>query len=202
MEKEVRSAEALAALVEEMGFLPFFRNEIEGFSVEEHTPRELWWDGETWGPWEWKGPVIQSAHCAYGKFYRGKAVYISEEWFPDFANFRRDGSDFDSRMDEGIARGRVCFTEERKKNFDGALTHLQMQCYVTTENFEYERDRHGKEYGWGLARYTTPEHFFIDFAARAYAREPKESYARMEAYLSRRWPHASLSQIGRFLREK
>ena len=27
--------------VEELGFLPFFANEIPGFSIEEHTPREL-----------------------------------------------------------------------------------------------------------------------------------------------------------------
>lgn len=131
----LKSAEDIAALVEEWGFLPFFRNEIEGFSVEDHTPPRLWFSDTEEGPWEWKGPVIRAAHCAYGKFYRGKACFVSREFFPDFANYRRDGYDYDSRVDEGIARRRdmpvmeelarvpsflskdlkalVCFTPER-----------------------------------------------------------------------------------------
>ena len=47
---KLRSAEDIVALVKEIGFLPFFRNNIEGFSVEECTPRELWFTGEE-GPW-------------------------------------------------------------------------------------------------------------------------------------------------------
>lgn len=39
---EITSYEELERLVLDMGFLPFFRNEIPGFSVEEHTPLELW----------------------------------------------------------------------------------------------------------------------------------------------------------------
>ena len=100
---KLTSAEDLAELVEEIGFLPFFRSGIEGFSVEECTPPELWFTDEE-GPWEWKGPVIRSTHCAYGKFFRGKAMYISGRLFPNFANFRRDGYDYDARMDEGLAR--------------------------------------------------------------------------------------------------
>ncbi len=218
----LKSAEDIAALVGEAGFLPFFRGEIEGFSVEELTPAELWFAADADGPWEWKGPVIRLAHCAYGKFYRGKAMFVSREWFPDFANLRRDGYDFDARMDEGLARGRdvpimeelwqkpsllskelkfrVCFTEDRKKNFDSSLTHLQMQCYVNIGDFEYARDRFGKPYGWGLARYTTPEAFFgSDFCREAYRRAPEESGARIAAHLEGLLPHASSAQIGRLL---
>lgn len=28
---------------------------------------------------------------------------MSREWIPDFANFRRDGYDFDARWDDGLA---------------------------------------------------------------------------------------------------
>ena len=28
---------------------------------------------------------------------------MSQEWIPDFANFRRDGYDFDARWDDGLA---------------------------------------------------------------------------------------------------
>ncbi len=218
----LQSAEEIAALVEKIGFLPFFRGEIAGFSVEECTPPRLWFSAEEDGPWEWKGPVIRLAHCAYGKFYRGKAMFVSREWFPDFANFRRDGYDYDARMDEGIARrrdtylmeelmrepsllgkdlkARVCFTEERKKGYEGSLTRLQMMCYITTAGFEYARDKHGKEYGWGLARYAMPEAFFgEDFCRAAYKRPPQESYARMAAHLKEVLPHASDRQISRIL---
>lgn len=222
MQYELKSAQDIAALVNKLGFLPFFRGEIANFSIEEFTPPELWWGGETWGPWEWKGPVIRLAHCAYGKFYKGKAMYISREWFPDFANLRRDGYDYDARMDEGLARrrdtylmeelmkeptllgkelkARVCFTEERKKGYEGSLTRLQMMGYITTADFVYARDKFGKEYGWGLARYATPEAFFgEDFCREAYRRTPQESYARMASHLKALLPQASEKQIASVL---
>ena len=86
---EIRSAGDMEALVQQWGFLPFFKNEIEGFSIEEHTPPEWWFGdsdgGEGWGPWDWKGPVARTGSCAYGKFFRKKAGFISLEWFADFA---------------------------------------------------------------------------------------------------------------------
>ncbi len=222
MQITLKSAEDIAALVEKIGFLPFFRGEIAEFSVEEFTPPRLWFSDTEDGPWEWKGPVIRLARCAYGKFYKGKAMFISKEWFPDFANLRRDGYDYDARMDEGIARrrdtylmaelmkepsllgkelkARVCFTDERKKGYEGSLTHLQMMAYITTADFEYARDRYGKPYGWGLARYATPEAFFgEDFCRAAYKRTPQESYARMAAHLKELLPQASEAQISHIL---
>ena len=52
---ELRYPEDLERLVEEVGFLPFFAGDIEGFSVEECCPPELWFAGDVDGPWEWKG---------------------------------------------------------------------------------------------------------------------------------------------------
>ena len=78
----------LAALIGEIGFLPFFPNRITGFSVAECTPSGLWFVDGVDGPWEWKGPVIRSLHCAYGKFFQGKAGYVSKEWFPLLSKWR------------------------------------------------------------------------------------------------------------------
>ena len=36
---ELRSAEAIASLVQEIGFFPFFANEIDGFSIEDNNVR-------------------------------------------------------------------------------------------------------------------------------------------------------------------
>ena len=100
---ELRCPGDLERLVEEVSFLPFFAGDIEGFSVEEHCPPELWFAKDVDGPWEWKGPVARRGKCVYGKFFGGKAGFVSLEWFSDFANYRRDGYDFDVRYDDGLA---------------------------------------------------------------------------------------------------
>ena len=43
--RKLRSAGELVKLVEELGFLPFFAHDIDGFSVEECCPSELWFAG-------------------------------------------------------------------------------------------------------------------------------------------------------------
>lgn len=213
----IRSAESMAEMVQACGYLPFFRNQIPGFSVEEHTPEELWFAEEAEGPWEWKGPVIRMTGCAYGKFFGGKAGFVSREAFPDFANWRRGGYDFDARCDEGLARHedrlvygvlekypslisrewRALAGMKKRGEFDAAVTRLQMSGYVITADFEYARAKDGRQTGWGLARYATPERFFgEDFSARVYERDPEESRARMEERLRALLPGADAKQKG------
>jgi len=101
--RQLHSADGLIAAVEQYGFLPFFRNEIHGFSIEELCPPELWFADDVDGPWEWKGPAARSGKCLYGKLFNKKAGFVSREWIPDFANVRRNGYDFDARWDDGLA---------------------------------------------------------------------------------------------------
>lgn len=94
----IRSWEDLLDWIDEIGFLPLFKNEIDGFSVEEHTASLSWWTGDPMqDPWEWRELMARSGRVAYGKFFSRKAGFVSKTWFPHFANFRRDGYDFDSR---------------------------------------------------------------------------------------------------------
>ena len=203
----IDSMDDLIAIIDELGFVPFFENEIEGFSIEEHITQECWYTaadlgGGFWPAWEWKGPVIQQTKCAYGKFLRNKAMYISAKWFPDFANFRRDGYDFDARFEDGLASfddrdlyellyGNAPIVSKSlkklgnyrkggRKGFDSSITRLQKQCYVITSNFVYAKDKFGKEYGWGIAEYTTPEKFYgKKFIDKVYKRTPEESYKKV-----------------------
>lgn len=81
----------IAREVLRLGFLPFFQGEIEGFSIEENISPDYWFpegDGVE-GVWEWKNDIIVDADCAYGKFYQGKACFVSMEWFPLLATWRR-----------------------------------------------------------------------------------------------------------------
>lgn len=74
-----------------LGFLPFFRGEVEGFSIEERIDPDYWFRDEEGGHgvWDWKNDIILDADCAYGKLYGGKACFVSMEWYPDLVNYRR-----------------------------------------------------------------------------------------------------------------
>ena len=213
----LRCPDDVVELTEALGFLPFFANGIPGFSVEEHTPRELWFT-EADGPWEWKGPIARTKRCLYGKFFGGKAGFISLEWFPDFANYRRDGFDFDSRYESGLASRKdmnvygtvsrygtvlskklksLCgYSKGGEKGFDGVITRLQMQTYVCVADFEYMRDKYGKQYGWGVARYSTPEELLgYEAVTSAYSREPAESLERILDHLKKVLPEADGARL-------
>lgn len=218
----IKTKQDLVYAVNSLGFLPFFKNSIEGFSIEEHIDPNLWFSEEE-GPWEWKGPVIQETGCAYGKFFERKAAYISREWFPDFANYRRDGYDFDARFDDGLASYRDIelfelvenhapmiskelkkignYRKGGKKGFDTIITRLQSQCYVIIGDFIYLTDKSGKQYGWGVAEYTTPECFMgSDFTECVYNRTPEESYVKVFNHLKKILPDVENDVLIKFLK--
>ncbi|MBQ9719174.1 MAG: hypothetical protein IJV64_00595 [Oscillospiraceae bacterium] len=72
----IRSPQDLVNMINIVGFLPVFANDIPGFSAEEHTDPAFLWGAED-GLWEWKGPVIRQSGCAYGKFLMGKATFVN-----------------------------------------------------------------------------------------------------------------------------
>ena len=103
----IRTWQELVNWINEIGFLPLFGNEVEGFSAEEHTSPDYWWSGNRQeDPWEWREIIAADSQVAYGKFFGNKAGFISLEWLPYFANFRRAGYDFDSRYQDGLASRR------------------------------------------------------------------------------------------------
>ena len=219
----ISSMEDLITLIRDVGFVPFFSNEIEGFSIEEHIDPALWYDtGDTWEAWDWKGPVIRKAKCAYGKFLKGKAMYISAKWFPDFANYRRDGYDFDARYDDGLASREDLelyelidqnapiltkplkrlgdYRKGGKKGFDGSITRLQKQCYVLISDFGFATDKEGNQYGWGIAEYSTPEKFFEKkFTDKVYQRSPEESYEKIVKHFRKILPGIDENTIKKLL---
>ncbi|MCR5774146.1 MAG: hypothetical protein K6G42_03580 [Lachnospiraceae bacterium] len=103
----IRTWQELINWINEVGFLPLFANDVEGFSAEEHVSPDYWWTGvREEDPWEWREIIAASHQVAYGKFFGQKAGFISLEWLPYFANFRRYGYDFDARWEDGLANRR------------------------------------------------------------------------------------------------
>lgn len=103
----IRTWQELVNWINEVGFLPLFGNAVKGFSAEEHVSPDYWWTGiRDEDPWEWREIIASSHQVAYGKFFDQKAGFISLEWLPFFVNYRRDGYDFDSRWEDGLANRR------------------------------------------------------------------------------------------------
>lgn len=220
---KIKNISDLEKLIDKIGFLPFFANQIEGFSIEENIDPRYWFSEGVEGAWEWKGAVIRDINCAYGKFFGGKAGFISREWYPDFANFRRDGYDFDARYDDGLTRfsdkevydvlekhGSLLSGELKrlggfggsngKKGFDGIMTRLQKQGYVVIADFEYKRDKQGQPYGWGVARYSTSDNFFGKYLTEnVYTKSPEQSGKKIFDYLSAKYPKIDEKKLRKFI---
>ena len=215
----IRSAEELINYINEVGFLPLFKNEIDGFSVEEHTWSDGWWSGDPeQDPWEWRAILARSEKVAYGKFFDKKAGFISLEWLPYFVNYRRDGYDFDAKYDDELASIRSkkimdqflvheeLFSYELKelagfgkggeKNFPGIVTDLQMQTYLAVKDFRCKKNKKGQEYGWAIAVYCTPEQIWgYDAVTAAYKEEPEVSKNKIFNRVKEVFPWATEKQI-------
>lgn len=204
----------MLARVEEIGFMPLFENRIPGFSVEEHTPAEEWWSGDPdTDPWTWRQLLAPNPRVAYGKFFDNKAGFVSREWFPAFANYRRDGYDWEGMYEDGKMNSRsrrildVLETDEdgaglellscdiRKraaleKGFEGALTDLQMHAFLLMNDFRQRRNKQGLPYGWHVASLMTPETKWGYDAVNSCGETPEESLGRIMDQIRKYYPRA------------
>ena len=223
----IHTAKEAIDYINDIGFLPLFKNDIPGFSLEERTVAEHWWTGNPEAdPWEWRAIIARSGELAYGKFFNGKAGFISKKWLPYFANYRRDGYDFDALWDDEKASMRQkkimdlfaadnataeLYSNEIKQNagfgkggekgFDGTITNLQMLTYLCVRDFRQKKNKKGQEYGWAVAVYSTPEHVFgYDLVTSAYNEAPEESGKRIVAHIMDVYPIATAKQISKLIK--
>ena len=218
----LHSPEDLLDLILKTGFLPLFSNDIPGFSVEEHTPAGDWWTDSAKDPWAWRQVLAPNEQVAYGKFFDKKAGFVSKEWFPCFANYRRDGYDYEGLYEDGKMTGRckrildvlelnenaegigllTCDIRKRaalEKGFEGAVTDLQMKTFLLMSDFRQKRNRHGEEYGWHVAELMTPETKWGYDTVNSCAEKPAESWRRICEQIRRHYPAASEKAVQRML---
>lgn len=190
--------------------------------MEERTDPDAWWSGDPESdPWVWREIIAREGHIAYGKFFNGRAGFIFREWLPAFANYRRDGYDFDARWDDELAsfrqkkimdlfmgqgEERELFSYEVKseagfgkggeKNFEGTLTALEMELYLVCADFRQRVNKRGDSYGWHIAVLAAPEHVFgAELVRSAYAEDPKESLAKIVNRVKELCPDAEEREI-------
>ena len=206
--------------IQQIGLVPLLDSGIPGFSADEMVAPECRYvrlddGGWEWPLWQWKGPMVTEGGFAYGKFFGGKAGFVTMEWWPDLCNWRRvKHPEPDEESVEGVVldilrlNGSMITRELRsacgfdgpkmRSKFDTYVTRLQMACRVVTQDFVYPRDRYGNSYGWGWALLAIPEHLFGRDACRC-PRTPEESRARLHTHLHTLLPQATDKQISRLI---
>lgn len=209
----------LMELIEKTGFMPLLESGIPGFSADEAVAPECRYvvtdEGWSWPLWDWKGPMVTEGGFAYGKFFSGKAGFVSRRWWPELCNWRRSRHPMpESDSVEGIIleilrTGGSMITRDlraacgfngkgMRSRFDAYVARLQEATYVVTEDFVYPKDKHGNRYGWGWALLTVPETLFGREACTS-QRLPEDSRLLMFNHLKDLLPDASPRQIARLV---
>ena len=193
--EQAQNSAQLTELVRELGFLPLLDSGISDFSAEDLVDEDCRYvllpdGGWDWPLWKWKGEMITEGHLVYGKFFAGKAGFISPEWWPDFCNYRRsihtmpaEGSIEEAILLTLAESGSLITRELRaacgfngpkmRSRFDGYVTRLQMATRIVTEDFVYPVDKH---------------------------RTPEESFNRIFSQIKHICPQASDKQILKMIR--
>ena len=193
----LRTAGDIVEQVKRDGFLPLFASAIPGFFAEDDE-------------------------IDYGKFFDRKAGFISKAWFPVFANFRRDGYDYEGMYEDGKLNGRakkildalqldedaagleMMSGELRKraaveKGFDNVLIDLQMQSFLLISRFGQKRNKRGETYGWHLPFFMTPETKWGYDAVNSCSEKPEVSRERLQEQMRKICPEASEQEIRKIL---
>ena len=217
---EIHSCPEMIDYIQEVGLLPLLNSGIPGYSAEDIVSEECRYvvypdGGWDWPLWKWKGQIVAEGNCVYGKFFAGKAGFVSREWWPDLYNYRRsksqepeEGTIEDAILQTLHENGSMITRELRaacgftgknmRSKFDGYITRLQGACRIVTEDFIYPTDKHGREYGWGWALLSLPEQLLGREACRC-DRTPEESYARLHDHLRTLLPQATERQIEKMI---
>ena len=217
----IHNSVELMELIDRIGFLPLLDSGIRGFSAEDMVDDDCRYvvlddGGWDWPLWKWKGEVITEGGHVYGKFFAGKAGFISRAWWPDFCNYRRskhptpeEGSIEEAILLTLAEHGSLITRELRalcgfdgpkmRSRFDGFVTRLQMATRIVTEDFVYPTDRHGNKYGWGWSLLTTPEQLYGRELCQC-SRSPEESFDRICRHLQTICSEATEKQILRMVK--
>lgn len=173
----VVSADSMYHAIREKGIIPFFANDIKGYSIEELTAPQFWFDSDEneneLGPWDWKIDCVQTGDIVYGKFLKGKAAFATPTWYRELMNYRRSlpKYQFDEKekriLDYLMKQGTITIKEVRKlldvkKNVaDALIGKLMMQCRVITGDIQRVYRGENLTYvGWQVSTFCTPEDYF------------------------------------------
>lgn len=92
------------------------------------------------------------------------------------------------------------FSPVKRKSLESPLQRLQMGGWILISDFEYKKTKTGERYGWGVARYSTPELFFGDELAINKELSTEESLDFIIQQVKKIWPTVTRKSIAILLK--
>ena len=159
----------LEEAIDRIGFLPYAGDEKKSLFTLESMTDNAWFTGLDSDPWEWRRAIAEKGEQAYGKFFGGKAGFVSKECIPAFIAARRDNRSFEELYADGlISRDakrvweqfsmRFIWTHQELKAaagfdgqsraFDAALGELQGLFFLCVPGQSRRINKKGEPYGW------------------------------------------------------
>ena len=210
----ITGPDSMCEAIRRLGIVPFFANTVPGYSIQELTPKEFWFEEDTdeLGPWDWKIFAVRSGDVAYGKFLLGgKASFATPEWYAHLMNWRRSLPKYvpdapqQKILDYLKENGSIGIREVRqllgirKGPADAVMTRLQMQCRVVTGDIARVYRGADLHYnGWQRSEFCAPEDLFEGIMPSPGC-TPEESYRILASHIREIAPAATDRQISRLL---
>ncbi len=173
----VQTASEAAEFIIEAGIMPFLRNAVVGFSLQDHVPEGYFESADkALNPWYWRYEFGADSEIIYGKFLRKKLGFCTRRYYPHLINIRRQNRGVQQLFEAGeisktsflvmrsLAQGDavqgVAFREElglSRSEADAAFAELMNATLLVIVGFECRRGKNQQPYGWPLAVYARPE---------------------------------------------
>ena len=83
------SPETMIEAIREIGIIPFSKNIVPGWSIQEMTDPDFWFTtSDELGPWDWKIEAVRQG-IVYGKFISRKSAFATAESYKHLMSWRR-----------------------------------------------------------------------------------------------------------------
>ena len=126
----IDSLESMIRAIQEIGIIPFSKNAVPGWSIQEITDPDFWFTtSDQLGPWDWKIEAVREG-IVYGKFIGGKAAFATVEAYSHLMNWRR------SLPKYRIAVGEASEMKNLEERLAAYLSPTLLNCIRERESLE------------------------------------------------------------------
>lgn len=209
-------------VIKEIGLLPLAPLIPEFPALNTITSKESWHTDTLYDPWLWRTKFSTEGVAAYGKFFKKKAVFISNELLPLVIAVRGNQEEINERYlkgkvskeavnlytlirrEEGIDTRELrtkagMKDKEKKKEFDRALLELQETMDIVISGIKEKQNAMGEKNGWSSTAYETMDNWMNNHQIERLNLSREEVKEKLIQHFSRICSDEALKKIDKIL---